>query len=727
MNELDRDILQMVFDKNPVPLALVDLEGPRVLSLNAAGHALFVDGIDDSTLKSLLECVSDQDEAMCASPPHHFKLKRQDLEAGRIVLCFEDRSAHEIQTQALKRSENLFQTLTNELDIAIWVRDAKTFEVIYMNPTFARSFLQIGYSLEEFASDDQALLKMVHPADRHIIASILEDPSQELDETVIRVIQKNGKERAFRAKSSVTKDAEGTPLLYIGLAQDITEERDIAARLSRQAALLNHTTDAIIEMDLKNRVRFWNQAAERLYGITTHEARGRLIQEVLRVDDDIFKTASKKLNSDGTWTGEFEQTDANGNQVWVTARWNRYGDGENEGFLLIHTDVSEWKRLQAQFMRAQRLESIGNIASGMAHDLNNLLTPILMSADLLATDSEDPFARTLGENIKTSAKRGAEIIKQVLYFARGVEGQKLPINVERLLKDLRQIVRDTFPRSIAAEFELKELPRVLGDATQLQQVLLNLLVNARDAMIGGGRLGIRTYQKEIDHAYARMVDGAHPGVFVVVEISDTGHGIPENLKAQIFEPFVTTKEMGSGTGLGLSTALAIVRSHGGFINFDSSNRGTIFRVYLPIAEDDVESGTDTPIIERPRAIHGKGATILFVDDEPAIVEIAASTLERHGFKVITASNGAEAVALFARHKETIKAVISDISMPVMSGPDAMKAIRAICPEVPLIAISGGVQRTSGLSEIGVIAEIQKPFHFQELLETTIDAIEGKKE
>src|SRR5690606_13509670 len=169
---------------------------------------------------------------------------------------------------ALKRSENLFQTLTNELDIAIWVRDAQTFEVIYMNPTFARSFLQIGYSLEEFASDDQALLKMVHPADRHIIASILEDPSQELDETVIRVIQKNGKERAFRAKSSVTKDAEGTPLLYIGLAQDITEERDIAARLSRQAALLNHTTDAIIEMDLKNRVRFWNQAAERLYGIT---------------------------------------------------------------------------------------------------------------------------------------------------------------------------------------------------------------------------------------------------------------------------------------------------------------------------------------------------------------------------------------------------------------------------------------------------------------------------
>ncbi len=350
-------------------------------------------------------------------------------------------------------------------------------------------------------------------------------------------------------------------------------------------------------------------------------------------------------------------------------------------------DISEQKRLEQQFLRAQRMESVGTLAGGIAHDLNNVLTPILMSTEMLRMTDTDDERLELVDGIEQAAKRGADMVRQVLTFARGTEGKRVHVQLPALIHEVQKIARETFPRNIVIRTEISgNIPPVLGDSTQLHQVFVNLCVNARDAMPLGGTITIRVSEVLLDAQYAGMSTEVIPGSYVLAEIADTGLGMSPRVLERIFEPFFTTKEQGKGTGLGLSTSVAIVKSHGGFMRASSEQDvGSWFRVYLPAA-----AVTDMQLDERrvstvPR---GNGELILVVDDEAAVRGITQHTLETFGYQVLTASDGAEGVAVFAAHRDNIKLVLTDMMMPVMDGGALIEVIQRMDASARIIAASG---------------------------------------
>jgi CheY-like chemotaxis protein len=368
-------------------------------------------------------------------------------------------------------------------------------------------------------------------------------------------------------------------------------------------------------------------------------------------------------------------------------------------------------------MRAQRIESIGTLAGGIAHDLNNILTPILTSIELLKLTETDPKARHVLKTIEDSSKRGADIVRQVLSFARGISGKRVEIHPTRLLKDIETLIRDTFPKNIQLHLSLpKACWPVLGDPTQLHQILLNLSVNARDAMPEGGSLTITAENTVLDELRVAMHPQAKPGRYVTVR--DTGIGIPAAMLDNIFEPFFTTKEVGKGTGLGLSTVVAIAKSHEGFVDVESEpGYGATFTVFLPAKEAPEEKHDDPATLAGfPR---GNGETILVVDDEPSILSVTCDTLELFGYRTLSAHDGAEAVAVYRQQPGEISAVLTDMTMPIMDGAAEIRALLQINPELKIIASSGYMTNES--SNKNSLAKskyfLPKPYTAETLLRT----------
>lgn len=380
------------------------------------------------------------------------------------------------------------------------------------------------------------------------------------------------------------------------------------------------------------------------------------------------------------------------------------------------TDNAEKRRLESQSLRAQRMESIGTLAGGIAHDLNNVLAPILMSVELLNEMVRNDEDRELVTTLHDSAQRGADLVKQVLSFARGVEGERILVDPVHLVRDLLKVMADTFPKSIEVRFlPTPGLWTVTGDPTQMHQVFLNLCINARDAMPGGGRLTVSLANVDLAEAEVRgQCD--RPGAFVMLRVQDTGAGIPPEVRDRIFEPFYTTKEIGKGTGLGLSTALAIIRSHLGFIQVDSEpGMGATFTVYLPANTTGIapERVSTEPI----RMPGGHGELILVVDDEDGVRALARRTLERFGYRVLLARDGADAVSLYTRHGHEIAAVLTDMTMPIMDGPALIIALTAINPRVRVIGSSGLTSSEGVNRSVGEAVEhfLPKPYTAEALL------------
>ncbi len=379
-------------------------------------------------------------------------------------------------------------------------------------------------------------------------------------------------------------------------------------------------------------------------------------------------------------------------------------------------DITERKQLEAQFLRAQRLEAVGTLAGGMAHDLNNILAPMLMAAGLLKENARDAHERDLLSMIERSAQRGADIIRQLLTFSRGIEGERRPVQLKHVAREMSHIVRETFPREIAFEEAVpSELWPVVADPTQMHQVLLNLCVNARDAMPNGGTLILSAHNAQLDAAAAVRKPGAHAGRYVVLSIADTGTGMPPEVIDHIFEPFFTTKSVGKGTGLGLSTVQGIVRSHGGFLEVTSElGRGSTFEVYLPAAfsnEAPAQRNSATPF---PR---GDGQTILVVDDEAEVRETIKQVLEKANYRVVLAANGREGIVAFLRHRDLVSLVITDAMMPEMGGASLVRALRILDGKLKFVALSGLDSEHADLRAVGVTTVIAKPCSPQALLGT----------
>ncbi len=522
-------------------------------------------------------------------------------------------------------------------------------------------------------------------------------------------------------------NGKGKPYQYVAIRNDITERKHAEEQLREQATLLDHAQDAIIVRDLNDNILFWNKSAERIYGWSKAEVAGGNIKKIRSIvyKDGLtqYNEAKRTVIGEGEWQGELRQLTKDGKEIIVESRWTLVRDdrGEPKSVLVINTDVTDKRKIEAQFLRAQRMESIGTLASGLAHDFNNLLSPIMMSVQLLQARITDEDGQRLLAMLQVSAERGAGLVKQVLSFARGVEGERITLQPRHLIKEIVKILKDTLPKSIEVEFEAsEELSVVAGDATQLHQVLMNFFVNARDAMPAGGKLTIKADNVFIDENYARMNLDAKPGAFVLITIADSGVGISPHVINRIFEPFFTTKEQGKGTGLGLSTALGIVKGHGGFINvYSEPSRGTQFKIYLPAAETPFTIQADTsaslPV--------GRGELILVVDDEIAIREITKGTLEAYGYRALTAADGTEAVALYAQHKDEIKVVLTDLMMPYMDGPVTIRALQKLNPRVRIIASSGLAE--SGRAIEGVKLFLPKPYTAERLLKALAEVIAAR--
>jgi PAS domain S-box-containing protein len=504
------------------------------------------------------------------------------------------------------------------------------------------------------------------------------------------------------------------------LEQEIQERQRKEQKIREQAALLDITTDAILVQDLSSKILFCNKGAERLYGWTAEEAIGKNAMRLLYRDalyqlEDNYEI----LAECGAWQGELRQVTKEGKELIVESRWTlvRDEDGQPKSILTVNTDITEKKQLETQFLRAQRMESLGTLAGGIAHDLNNVLTPIMMTVQLLETKLQDEQSLEWLSIMETNVKRGADLVKQVLSFSRGLEGQRKTLEVGRLISEIEQIAKQTFSRAIEVRTDLtsQNLWTIAGDATQLHQVLMNLCVNARDAMPEGGILEISAINQWIDAHYARMNFEAKVGPYVVITVSDTGTGIPQKIVDKIFEPFFTTKELGKGTGLGLSTVIGIVKSHGGFVNVSSEiGKGTQFKVYLPVKQSGVTDCTPAAQQELPS---GHGELILVVDDEDAIREVTKTLLETNDYRVLVASDGIEAITLYTQHKEEISAVLIDMMMPSMDGPTAIRVLKKINPQVKIIGVSGLVSNHKMIELVGnsVKTFLPKPYTSNELL------------
>jgi PAS domain S-box-containing protein len=499
--------------------------------------------------------------------------------------------------------------------------------------------------------------------------------------------------------------------------RDITDRKQAEQKIREQANLLAITSDAIYVHDLENRILFWNQGAEKLYDCPADEMMDQDWRQLL--SPEALLELESTISNQNTWQGEVTKRTQSGKAIVVMSRRSVMLDdaGKIKSILTVDTDITEKKQLESQFLRAQRLESLGMLASGIAHDLNNVLTPIIGIVQLLPLKitNLDPQIQRLLEILNDSAHRGADLVKQILSFTRGIEGKPTNVQIGHLIAETQKIIQETFPKNIDLLVDLPtDLWLAAADATLLHQVFMNLCVNARDAMPKGGSLNITAENLEIDENYARMNLDAKAGSYVVVTISDTGMGIPAEIVDRIFDPFFTTKDIGKGTGLGLSTVMGVIKSHHGFISvYSEIGKGTRFKVYLPATED---SNLDPAI--KNELLFGNGELILVVDDEIAVQEVTKATLETHGYKTILANDGIEAIAIYAEHKHEICAVLLDMMMPSLDSVTIIRTLSKLNSQVQIIAMSGLTTNESvtKMKDEGVKAFLAKPFTAHEMLQ-----------
>ena len=510
------------------------------------------------------------------------------------------------------------------------------------------------------------------------------------------------------------------PAIHQSLKEtSLRKEHDQKEALTQEAAsLLDKIQEAICVQDLEDNITFWNRGAEQLFAWPAEETIGQKISILHKSASAQLIQARKNVIEKGEWTGELTKITKDGRSKVVESTWTLLRDGNRnpKSILIVESDITDKKTLEAQYLRAQRMESIGTLAGGIAHDLNNLLAPILLSVEFLKVQIPDPKMQGILNTIEVSAKGGAEMVKQILSFSKGIEGERLEIQLRHLLLELERIARGTFPKSIQIRTNVPEnLWTIFGDVTQLNQAMLNILVNARDAMANGGELSVTAENVLLDENYAGMHTDARPGPYSVVSIADSGAGIPAEVLEKIFVPAFTTKK--SGTGLGLPTVAAIIKNHSGFIKVQSvEGRGTTFRLYLPALEDAREKRMKE---ERRQLPSGNGELILVVDDEASIRDITKQTLRMFGYDVMTANDGTEAVAIYAQHHGKIKVVLTDMMMPFMDGPTTIRALKKIDPQVKIIAASGlsMPQSVTEAASADVQGYLPKPYTAEKLLKT----------
>ena len=592
--------------------------------------------------------------------------------------------------EAAQRSESRYRDLVNGLDAVVWEADADTFAVRFVSK---RAEAVFGYSVGEWIGSAQIWRRIVHP----------DDYSSTVEACRIAVRDKRDHEIHYRAltrrgevlyvRDIVQFDRSVEPPLLRGILIDVTRERVALDTLTsaerRLRAFINNAPDALVVSDAAGRIVEVNQRLADALGYTRDEL---LTMNVRDVDAMVTPEALENYRLVGvseepvTVEGLFRRKD--GTTIPVEISVSAWDSGEPQLFIAIARDITRKTQLEAQLRQAQRMEAVGRLAGGIAHDFNNLLTAIKGNADLLIGDGSAPRDASLGEIVEAT-DRAAALTRQLLAYSRQQVLQLQVLDLNTIVADMQKLLARLIGENITLITMLEpELPAIEGDRTQLEQVLMNLVLNARDAMPDGGKLRIRTAKAILTEVDADRYPFVKPGNFVLLSVTDEGCGMDADTVTRIFDPFFTTKTQGKGNGLGLATAYGIVKQLGGYIWCDSEPaQGTAFRVYFPPTLRPAPQNGAEEVVPHVAVSRGN-ETILLVEDEPAVRSLVRRVLQKNGYRVLDAGNGVEALRLVETFNDPIHLLLTDVVMPEMGGRDLADRLGPQRPDMKILYMSG---------------------------------------
>ncbi len=631
----------------------------------------------------------------------------------------------DITESKVKESAKLSQILSSAIAV---IKNFRIFRdrTIVIDSWMGGTEQVFGYSLEEVNADSDLVIANIFPEDREkFLNFFLADlQSENVGVCEYRFIHKDGTIHWLNCNYLAEWDQAQNCWMGINIITDITARKRSEIALKQEEEKLSlFVRFAPVSMAMFDLNMCYLTVSQRWLDMYQLGSRESIIG---RSHYDVFPNIPdswKKIHQE-CLAGETRKCDqdsfilADGSMQWL--KWEvlpwRTSTNKVGGILIFVEDITEMKQLEKQFYHAQRLESLGTLASGIAHDFNNILTPILGITQLLPLEFPDldESTATMLKLLSNSANRGVDLIKQIMLFSRSTEGKSVTLQIGYLLLELIGITKKTFPKSItiSANIPTLELWTIEADAIQIHQVFMNLMVNARDAMADGGNLKVSAENCHLDEQDAQMYLDAKAGDYVVVTVADQGSGISPEVLNRIFDPFFTTKEVGKGTGLGLSTVAGIIKNHGGFIKvYSVLGKGTEFKVFFPATKGEVNLTHLEEVMP-----NGKGELILIVDDEESIREVTKISLENYNYKTILASDGVEAIALYSRYQQEISVVIMDMTMPNLDGATTISTLRNLNPSAKIIATSGLADNHKFIIDNDVQTFLLKPYTISQLLQ-----------
>lgn len=588
-----------------------------------------------------------------------------------------------------------------------------------------------GYSSHDLVQNNRiSYSSIIHPEDREFVwdlihTSVKKKKSYQL---TYRIFTSDGIEKWVWEKGRGIYDKNGSVLFLEGFITDVTEQKRTEERLRFQSQLLDSVRESVVATGLNDTVIYWGKGAQALYGYSPNEVIGESFTQLIENQNPSHHSEQlEKVKREGSWQGQNLQKNKADKTFWADTMISLVSNerGEPCGFIRIDRDLTERKKLEIQLQHSQKMEAIGRLAGGIAHDFNNILMVINGYCDVLLEqlDKNNSIYNQLKE-IRTAGDRAVDLTRQLLTFSRKQVLQRKPINLNNLIDDMAQMIH----RLIGADIQLKiikddKLGLIKSDISQLEQIIMNLVVNARDAMAQGGNLTIQTDNIYLNKAQTSHYHGAKPGAYLLLKIQDTGCGMSSDVKERIFEPFFTTKEFGKGTGLGLSTVYGIVKQSDGFIHIETElNVGTTFYIYFPRVQDMHEEYESKQETETP--LCGK-ESILLVEDDESVRTLIHQILESYGYFIYSAQNGEEAERYFNEYKNQIHLLLTDVVMPGISGRKIAQKFLVQYPPLRVVYISGYTDDTivrHGILENDV-AYLQKPFTPEELAKTVREVLD----
>jgi PAS domain S-box-containing protein len=661
--------------------------------------------------------------------------RKADGEVGGLIIFSEVITESRQAEETLRTKEERLRLALEATNQGLYDIDLRTGDTVVT----AEYSSMLGYDPATFRETDDDWLELIHPEDRERVAATYRDYiAGHLPEYRVEYRQRTADGRwkwILSLGKVVERDAEGRALRMLGTHTDVTPLKEAEADRARLASAIEQVADAVMITDIEGAIRYVNPAFTAMTGYPYHEAIGEnpRILKSGEQDEAFYRTIWEALRAGSTWSGQMVNRKKDGSRYVDASVISpvRDGSGNIVSFVAVKRDITqdladaaEKERLQGQLLQAQKLESVGRLAGGVAHDFNNMLSVIIGRVELALQSgrSAEAIRADLAEVLK-AAQRSADLTHQLLAFARKQTVQPRMLNLNDAVANLLKLLRPLIGENIELAFQPgPDLRQVRIDPSQIDQLLANLVVNSRDAIRGTGRIAIATSNVTLGAHDSARLPGSIPGDHVALTVDDNGSGMDVGTLSQIFEPFFTTKEEGKGTGLGLATVYGIVNQNNGLIDVRSApGRGTTFTVYFPAAAAGEEVERVGPLAASPLL---GDETVLLVEDEPALLEIGRETLEGFGYRVLAAGTAAEAIRLAGEHRGDIALLVTDVVMPKMNGRELADRLVAERPGLACLFMSG--YTADVIAPHGILDEslnfIQKPFTARRLAEKVREAI-----